>query len=97
MPEAVNETSSGRTSSASATDRPGVVEQEPSGPPGAVEAARVGVPLVEGSEEGLARRGVQGLGRCGIEISAAGHGLKSIRPAAGTHPRIRGAIRLVCR
>jgi len=51
----------------------------------------------EGSEEDLARRGVQGLGRCGVEISAAGHGLKSIRPAAGTHPRIRGVIRLVCR
>jgi hypothetical protein len=77
--------------------RAGVVEQESSGPPGAVESTRVGIPLVEGGEEGLARRGVQGLGRCGVEISAAGHGLKSIRPAAGTHPRIRGAIRIVCR
>ena len=52
--------------------RAGVVEQESSGPAGAMEAARVGVPLVEGGEEGLARRGVQGLGRCGVEIPGPG-------------------------
>ena len=81
---------------------PGVVEQQPRGPGGAVQTSWVGVPLVEGGEQGLPRGRVQRLGRRGVQVgpgrlSRGAHAATLTgAPTGGTHPRIRGRIRLVC-
>ena len=51
--------------------RAGVVEQQPGVAAGAVEAPRVGVPLVERGQERLAGGRVQRLGGGGVEVRAA--------------------------
>ena len=78
--------------------RAGVVEQQPGVAAGAVQPARVGVPLVEGGEQrprappGAAARTTRCRG------SAAGHGVE-IYPSDAGHPPVDSAatIRLVCR
>ena len=68
VPEEVKVTSSGRTPEALGDHRPGVVEQQPRRAGRAVQAPRIGVPLVERGDERLARGGVQRLGRRAVEV-----------------------------
>ena len=89
VPEDVNDTSSRRTPSASATASPGVVEDQPGVAGGGVQAARIGVPLVERGEHRVAGRRVQRLGGRGVDVHAA----KTTRQE-GTHPAGFRGLRL---
>ncbi len=70
VPDEVNDTSSRRTPSASATASPGVVEDQPGVAGGGVQPARIGVPLVERGEHRVAGRGMQRLGGRGVDVHA---------------------------
>ena len=71
VPEDVKVTSSGRSPERLGRRGPGVVEDQPRGPPGVVEPPRVGVRRVEGGHEGLAGGRVQGLPGRGVEVDPA--------------------------
>ena len=68
VPEPVKLTSSGRTPRLSATTARALSSSSRAVAPGVVQPPRVGVPLVERGQQGLARGRVQRLGRGGVEV-----------------------------
>ena len=94
VPLAVKVTSSGRTPSASATASRALSSSSRASRAGAVQPARVGVPLVEGGQERLAGRRVQRL-RGGASRSRTGRTGPGAEPGPVPRANVRGPPRIV--